>query len=97
MSILHGTGGFEVRESGTVVVSGRISVPADPSLEIPVYEPMQDNGDNHLIQLTRSDIYKEFRLQGYDYGPTFQGILCSDNKGRLKELSLKWEGFCLPK
>lgn len=31
--------------------------------------------------LKSSDIYKELRLRGYDYGQTFQGILESNSAG----------------
>ncbi len=31
--------------------------------------------------LTRGDIYKEFRLRGYDYEGEFQGITCCNIAG----------------
>ena len=77
---MQGTGDFEVCEAGALVVSGRISCPAQQSNELPLYEhSLHQPGE--LIQLTSSDIYKELRLRGYDYGPTFQGIISANGEG----------------
>lgn len=32
-------------------------------------------------RLTQTEVYKEFRLRGYDYGPHFQGIFEASLKG----------------
>jgi fatty acid synthase len=74
------SGQFEVSESDGLVVSGRIYVPNSPVLEVPVYEN-RSLKEEEVIHLTTSDIYKELRLRGYDYGGMFQGILSATNKG----------------
>lgn len=40
------------------------------------------------VTLSRDDVYKELRLRGYDYGPTFQGIIGADNFGTSKILAV---------
>lgn len=35
------------------------------------------------MNLSTLDIYKELRLRGYDYGKTFQGILETNNLGKM--------------
>lgn len=35
------------------------------------------------MKLSTLDIYKELRLRGYDYGKTFQGILETNNFGKI--------------
>ena len=84
---MPGTGDFEVVDNGSLVVSGRISAPNEPVLEVPVYDRPAP-ADSSLLKLTTADIYKELRLRGYDYGPTFQGILTASNDGQ--EGYLKW-------
>lgn len=41
-----------------------------------------DVGDIKM-NLSTLDIYKELRLRGYDYGKTFQGILETNNLGKI--------------
>ena len=83
MNITPGTGYFEVCESSALVASGRIyASPESPVLEVPVQEKIsEEEEDPEVINLTTADVYKELRLRGYDYGPTFQGILSASNKG----------------
>ena len=80
VSVCAGSGQFEVLESGSLVVSGLVSVPNDPVLQIPVCK-ITETDSEHLIALTARDVYKELRLRGYDYGPTFQGIHSANNTG----------------
>ena len=80
VSIMPGTGDFEVCENGALVVSGRISVASEPVLQIPPYEKCDDSSDS--MRLKTLDVYKELRLRGYDYGPTFQGILDTNHAGK---------------
>ena len=80
VSIMPGTGDFEVCENGALVVSGRISVASEPVLQIPPYENCDDSSDS--MRLKTLDVYKELRLRGYDYGPTFQGILDTNHAGK---------------
>ena len=47
-------------------------------------ELLEDNGEqtndssNESIKLSNKEIYKELRVRGYDYGPSFQGLLEAD-------------------
>ena len=83
VSINPGTGSFEVCENEALVVSGRVMRPADDVdaiLEVPVDMSTTSDRDG-MLRLTSGDIYKQLRLRGYDYGPTFQGIVEASNNG----------------
>lgn len=83
INIFDGTGDFELCEGGSVVVSGRIFVPEDiekEQLDLPA--PIQP-AEPELLPLRTSDVYKDLRLRGYDYGGVFCGIAESDNRGML--------------
>lgn len=91
--IMPSSGEFEVVESGSCVVSGKVSSPSDeePVLILPPHEARTvTRNDGASLPLTSSDIYKELRLRGYDYGPTFQGILSASNVG--EDGHLLWNG-----
>ena len=77
VTIAPATGRFEVSESNSLVASGRVFVP------VTTFEPEEDESpSDDLAQLNSGDIYKELRLRGYDYGPSFQGIFSADELGR---------------
>jgi fatty acid synthase len=81
VNIFDGTGDFELSEGGSVVVSGRILVPEDvekEQLDLPA--PVQPD-EPELLPLKTSDVYKDLRLRGYDYGGIFRGIAECDNRG----------------
>lgn len=81
MAVSPGSGHFEVLESGSLVASGRVSHPDHPH-QVPVEEGGDRDGDGEEeLRLSKRDVYKELRLRGYDYGPTFQGILSAHNQG----------------
>ena len=86
VSISPGTGSFEVCENDSLVVSGRIIRPTEETmeagslLEVPIDLEVTSDEDG-AIRLNRNDIYKQLRLRGYDYGPTFQGIMETSNNG----------------
>lgn len=85
VSIMEATGDFEIIESGGLVATGKILVATDSvSLvrDMPFKEhDVGSSGDSLDLELTCADIYKELRLRGYDYGPTFQGILSASSTG----------------
>lgn len=74
-------GDFEISESGGIVVTGRIYESESNMLQY-VNDVRQDMATStEYLKMESRDIYKELRLRGYEYGPTFQGILESDNRG----------------
>ena len=76
------TGDFEITENGGLVASGKISVATDPVVPSVTRNTSSEGRASDLdLELTMVDIYKELRLRGYDYGPTFQGILSSSSTG----------------
>lgn len=48
-----------------------------------INQPVAHDGENPKMKLTASEIYKELRLRGYDYGNSFQGILESNHAGKV--------------
>ena len=75
VNLMPGTGNFEVLESDSVKANGRIVIVDTAETNSASREP--DSTEQNGIQedIKTSDIYKEFRLRGYDYGPSFQGII----------------------
>ncbi|KAH3871939.1 hypothetical protein DPMN_035154, partial [Dreissena polymorpha] len=87
VTVMSGTGNFEILEGGSVVANGRVTSLEDGDAIVPTGLPGETTGD---FQLSAADIYKELRLRGYDYGPTFQGIHAADMTGTQGQLL--WTG-----
>ncbi|NXO90855.1 FAS synthase, partial [Certhia brachydactyla] len=84
---------FEVSGNGNLAVSGKISL-----LENTAQENFRNQTDGFWTQVDKSskpgllkeDIYQELHLRGYNYGPTFQGVLeCNSEASAGKVL---WNG-----
>jgi fatty acid synthase len=75
---MPGTGHFEIQEGGTLVASGKVTCPNNTDL---ARHETEFDFTNEEFELKSTDIYKELRLKGYDYGPTFQGIKEADITG----------------
>ena len=77
----------------TCMFSGKVSILEDAALDSFHTQINQqgvgDSGDSKM-NLTTSDVYKELRLRGYDYGKTFQGILESNNAGNRDAYLCVW-------
>ena len=93
--IEEATGQFEVREGGSVVADGYI---AQPSInpEGLMYEYIKDNPDfkNKDMALETGDVYKQFRVCGYDYGESFRNIVRASSDGL--HVQVKWTGQFIP-
>lgn len=91
INILEGSGEFEICEGGSVAVSGKIYSPEDVDREmLDLPKPQKFVSDTaDILPLSSSDVYKELRLRGYDYGGPFKGIASSDNYGNNGKL--RWE------
>ncbi|XP_008048097.1 fatty acid synthase isoform X2 [Carlito syrichta] len=94
--LLEASRTFEVSENGSLIVSGRVYQweNSDPTLfDHP--EGADPADPTAPFCLTQSDVYKELRLRGYDYGPHFQGILEACLEGESGKLLWKdnWVTF----
>lgn len=94
VQLLPASGYFNVSENGNLTVSGKISILEENGLknfqnDLSLSVAADCNSDTSF-QLSAGDIYKELRLRGYDYGPTFQGILDSSMTGNKG--TLLWKG-----
>ncbi|XP_017858729.1 PREDICTED: fatty acid synthase [Drosophila arizonae] len=76
INFFDGTGKFEICESGSLAVSGRITIPDSIDNEELPLEPQ--TASTVAKQLATNDVYKELRLRGYDYSGIFRGIVKSD-------------------
>lgn len=88
INFFDGSGSFEICEGGTLTVSGKITMPEDIEKEELPLDPLDTDKKSGLL-LDTSDVYKELRLRGYDYGGLFRGISKTDSKAVTGEL--KWE------
>lgn len=91
INIFDGTGDFEICEGGSPAVTGKIFKSDDPTKDqlnnLPIPSANNTNDvDGELLNLNKTDIYKDLRLRGYDYGGIFQGIKTSNNHGNTGEL-----------
>ena len=79
--MLPGDGQFQICDNDSVVASGRVTILADyRTSEDECWTSVDETG---ALPLDAEDIYKDLRLRGYDYGPTFRGILSVDGIGIL--------------
>uniref|UniRef100_A0A674MU67 Fatty acid synthase n=1 Tax=Takifugu rubripes TaxID=31033 RepID=A0A674MU67_TAKRU len=91
--LMLATNKFEISENGNLAVSGKVNILEDTNLSSfhhQINQPVAHDGENPKMKLTASEIYKELRLRGYDYGKTFQGILESNHAGDKGKLH--WTG-----
>ncbi|EDV19161.1 uncharacterized protein TRIADDRAFT_34034 [Trichoplax adhaerens] len=86
VDIMPTTGKFEVSSGSSLAVSGKISIGDDNMVinELPKF------GTEDCAPLSKNDVYKELRLRGYDYGPSFQGIETAAQDGLAGKLL--WNG-----
>lgn len=72
------TGDFEISESESMSVSGKIKETESSEADILPYK------DTSTMELSNADVYKELRLRGYDYGSEFRGISAADINGKYR-------------
>lgn len=91
-----GNGDFEILEDGNLCASGRITILSEEENKQPYFleklqtDPSRMDQSDEKIELSSADIYKEFLLRGYEYGPTFRGIQSCSNSG--EDSMLLWTG-----
>ncbi|XP_062589750.1 fatty acid synthase-like [Saccostrea cucullata] len=87
--IMPTTGDFEISESGSLSVSGKIKETESPEAENPA------STKRPAMQLSGADVYKELRLRGYDYVSDFRGISAAEINGKYGELiwNNNWVSF----
>ncbi|KAM6245512.1 fatty acid synthase [Porphyrio hochstetteri] len=83
---------FEVSGNGNLSVSGKISLLESTALknfhnEVADFQPQVGSSKACLL---KEDIYQELHLRGYNYGPTFQGVLECNSDGSLGKVL--WNG-----
>ncbi|NXF89098.1 FAS synthase, partial [Eubucco bourcierii] len=82
---------FEVSGNGNLAVSGRILLLESTALkdfQKPADSKVQ--ADKSSKGLLKDDIYQELHLRGYNYGPTFQGVLECDSEANTGKIL--WNG-----
>lgn len=84
LRINEDNGQFIIKEGDNAVVHGRIRFYKKPYAEPVAVRLMPPPAD--AIELDSRDIYKEFRIRGYDYGQFFQGLNKTRSDGRTGQL-----------
>src|SRR6201999_3292549 len=72
--MMETSGEFSVSEGGTIAATGRVSIQEEPILNLDHLLEDESVVAEDTLKLSPKDIYKELRLRGYDYGPSFQGL-----------------------
>ncbi|KYM97697.1 Fatty acid synthase [Cyphomyrmex costatus] len=86
-------GKFEITEGDSVVVTGMVYETLNPEQEmIPIDLLSENNEEEHM---TARDIYKEFKLRGYQYSGLFRGFKSASVSGSKGHIIWKnnWETF----
>ncbi|NXC72710.1 FAS synthase, partial [Anhinga anhinga] len=84
---------FEVSGNGNLAVSGKISLLESTALknfhnQLADFQTEVDTSSES--RLLKEDIYQELHLRGYNYGPTFQGVLECNNEASTGKVL--WNG-----
>lgn len=75
VNILESTGTFEITENNALISNGSI---------YPLKEPLNSVFKEKVdLAFSKSDIYKELRLRGYEYGQEFKGIHTTSIEGNI--------------
>lgn len=76
-------GGFMIKEGENVVARGYVKVH-----NVNYIEPKAQNlpDDTNMVRMESRDLYREFRIRGYDYGQFFQGLNDTRADGRSGNL-----------
>jgi hypothetical protein len=90
------SGQFEVTEGNATVVSGLVRVPTNVSHEMVTLEVPKPIVNEDLLELSSRDMYKYFRLHGYEYQGVFCGLVSADNHGGYHCLLYYMTNFSLP-
>ncbi|KAI1292128.1 Fatty acid synthase [Halotydeus destructor] len=89
IQLMESSGDFSISEGGFVVANGRISISEGSA---PEFEHLVDSlaAREEDIILSQKEVYRELRVRGYDYGPSFQLISEATEDGRSAKV--KWTG-----
>ncbi|KAL2748295.1 fatty acid synthase-like [Vespula maculifrons] len=94
--IQKGSGKFEVQEGNAIIITGTIrNIETNISKEKVPADVIKRNLNNEEEELNEKDIYKEFKLRGYQYSGFFKSIRSaslSEPKGHIAWKS-NWAAF----
>ncbi|XP_035198499.1 fatty acid synthase [Oxyura jamaicensis] len=84
---------FEVSGNGNLAVSGKINLLENDSLknfhnQLAAFQTQLNTSSKS--DLLKEDVYQELHLRGYNYGPTFQGVL--ECNGEVSAGKVLWNG-----
>ncbi|KAI1291794.1 Fatty acid synthase [Halotydeus destructor] len=88
--ITETSGEFSISEGGSAVVNGRVFLSDDVRQEEHVFEPSISAFGEVNLKMSAKDIYKEFRIRGYNHGPSFRLLNEVAEDGRSAKI--KWTG-----
>ncbi|XP_026740412.1 fatty acid synthase-like [Trichoplusia ni] len=85
--IQKGSGNFEIVESGTSIVTGRIYAKKNVGQDYRVLPNLPEVSGPNIKHMLTKDFYKELRLRGYQYSGLFRGVLGCNVEGTRGRLS----------
>lgn len=83
------SGSFTITEGGSVCVTGFAKIPENASCD-EISSMINPPVNEEAVTLSTKELYKEFRVRGYDYGPSFQGLVEASSDGTRGKI--KWLG-----
>ena len=83
VKFLHGGDNFQVIERDDVIMSGRVTVPDAKAIST-YLDKHSEKAETIEIpsDLNTADLYKNFRLKGFEYGPPFQLLMAGNLDGK---------------
>ena len=75
--MIPGTNDFQVLEGQDMVAGGRVSIPEKKEMTkiFSLHEGSGEEENGFKGGITTADVYKNFKLLGFDFGPTFRSII----------------------
>ncbi|XP_011705011.1 PREDICTED: fatty acid synthase-like [Wasmannia auropunctata] len=80
MIAIQNDGKFEITEGDSVVVTGIVQETSNLEQEMMIDQLPENNDEEE--QMTARDIYKEFKLRGYQYSGLFRGLKSASISGK---------------
>ena len=83
VKFIPGSYDFQIIERDAVIVTGTATIPEEKLLNNYFKKDTEKNDNSDIpTDLVTADLYKNYRLKGFEYGPAFQVLLGSTIEGK---------------
>ena len=83
VKFIPGSYDFQIIERDAVIVTGTATVPEEKLLNNYFkMDPEKNDNSDIPTDLVTADLYKNYRLKGFEYGPAFKVLLGSTLEGK---------------